>query len=115
MIRVMEYLVDRMTGKAPKGAKRSKDWPAFRKAQIAKQPYCSVCKRTERLQLHHLTPFHVAPELELSPENTVVLCARSKVLNCHLVYGHLGDFKRINPFVMADIAEWSAKLDRTPE
>ena len=111
-MRIMEYLADRLTGKAPKGAKRSKDWPAFRKEQIKKHPFCAVCKRTSRLQLHHKIPFHVAPELELSEQNTVVLCARIKVLNCHIVYGHLGNFQRINPFVDADIAEWSTKLDR---
>lgn len=112
MRRIMEYLKDRLTGKAPKGAKRDPRWPEFRADFIKENPRCAVCKRTDRLQVHHKIPFHVAPELELDRRNVVVLCARRKVLNCHLIFGHLGNFRRINPFVDADIAEWGLKLDK---
>jgi len=90
----------------PKGARRHPDWDTFRDEQIALHPYCAICGATEELQLHHKIPFAWGGG-ELDPDNVVVLCAHT--FNCHLLFGHLGDFKSINPHIDADIAEWTLR------
>jgi hypothetical protein len=107
---ILEKLLDRMTGRVPPGADRHKDWPRIRNEWIRNHPECAVCGRSERLQAHHIIPFHVAPELELEPVNLVTLCTRRKVLNCHLVFGHLGRWTDYNPNCIRDAQEWNRKL-----
>ena len=110
MRRIVDYLIDRIEGKTPKGVLRDPGWPELRKKVLAKQPYCSVCGKTKRLQVHHIIPFFLDRSKEMDPENLIVLCARKKVLNCHLVFGHLGSFRNFNFNVQADAAAWSLKL-----
>lgn len=60
-----------------------------------------------------MVPFHEAPELELEPSNLMTLCERKKYgINCHLLVGHLGDYRRINPDVHGDAETWRTKLLR---
>ena len=77
---------------------RSPKWHAVQKAAIAAHPRCAACGGTTRLQVHHIQPYHLHPELELDPANLVVLCASVK--NCdHLHIGHGGNFRAWNPAV----------------
>ncbi len=83
-----------------KGATRSPKWSKVRKAVIKAHPYCSVCKSTTLLQVHHLIPFHLRPELELDTKNLIVLCMGLN--ECHLLLGHGNNFKKYNPYIAAD-------------
>lgn len=108
---IMGLLADRIQGKAPHGARRSDRWLEVRAEHIERQPTCLVCGGSTKLQVHHLVPFHVAPDKELEPDNLVTLCERKKYgLNCHLLIGHLGNYRRINASCLSDIAEWRTKL-----
>lgn len=109
---ILAYLRDKISGRTPKGFKRSPKWYDLQQEIIKAHPYCSVCGRKDRLQVHHIIPFHIDSSLELDPENCRVLCARKKVLNCHLIFGHLGDFSSWNPSLDADIAYWRVKLQK---
>ena len=75
-------VLDRVTGKAPAGAKRASGWPRFRRSYMVDHPECAVCGRKRGLEAHHVVPFHVAPDLELDPSNLISLCRR-----CHLLVG----------------------------
>ena len=108
---IIEVLIDRITGKAPKGAKRSNKWRKVRKQVLKDNQMCAICGSKKTLRVHHLIPFHLAPDLELQKNNLVVLCENKKYgINCHLLCGHLGNFRRTNPNCEIDIMVWHKKL-----
>jgi len=110
---IIEQLKDRIQGKAPKGAKRSSKWSELRRRFLITHPRCGVCGATKTLRVHHIIPFHIAPDMELDPNNLVVLCENKKYgINCHLLIGHLGNFRRTNPSCRIDIATWNIKLSK---
>jgi HNH endonuclease len=81
---------------------RSSRWPAVRLAHLLQHPRCELCGNESHLEVHHVEPFHLAPERELDPANLITLCEQSpalKGLNCHLFAGHLGSWSAINPRV----------------
>lgn len=83
------------------GHPRSKQWPAVRKLHLGERPLCMACGARERLEVHHIHPFNLYPELELVRENLVTLC-EGDVCNCHFVFGHSRSWRGWNPFVLED-------------
>lgn len=77
---------------------RASGWQDVRLKVVKEHPYCSICNKTEGLHVHHKKPFHLWPELELSLDNLMVLC-----VNCHLMWGHLLDWKSYNEQIDKDI------------
>jgi len=112
-MQIIEELKDRLQGKAPPGAKRSKTWRKTRAKHLKKFPRCRVCGRTTNLSVHHIIPFYLAPDLEEVERNLITLCERPKVLNCHLILGHLGNYRKTNPSCEADVMMWYIKLGTT--
>ena len=101
--------------KVPKGAKRSDKWPTLRKHFLQTNKTCAMCGGTKHLEVHHVRPFHTHPELELDPKNLIVLCENKKDgVNCHLLFGHLGNFKSINATVVSDAKSWCEKIKERP-
>ena len=110
---LFERIKDRLQGKAPKGAKRSPSWPKVRRKHLEKNPRCFVCGSSKKVRVHHMIPFHVAPDLELDPNNLMSLCEYKKYgKNCHQLFGHLGDFRRVNLNVEIDAQIWRMKLGK---
>ena len=95
------------------GAARSSQWPKVRAAYLADHPVCAVCGSMKNLNVHHKKPFHLFPALELDPTNFVTLC-ESAGMNCHITFGHLGNFKSYNLNVDADVAAWHDKVFNRP-
>jgi len=83
------------------GNKRSPQWPEARKKWLKAHPTCAVCGSKDHLEVHHIMPFHLDPSKELDPKNFITLC-ESKSHNDHLIFGHLLDFKSLNPNVVTD-------------
>lgn len=110
---MFKYLKDRIQGKAPKGAKRSSKWSKVRKKFLQDNPLCAVCGSHVKVEVHHIIPFHVAPDLELNPENLITLCehGRFKSINCHLLVGHFANYQRVNLQCKSDAAFWRGRLD----
>ena len=110
-MKFFERIKDRIQGKAAKGQKRADGWLEFRDAYVRDNPECVVCGAKKKLQVHHIVPFHVAPDLELDPTNLLTLCVNKKYgINCHLLVGHLGNYRRVNPAVELDAMMWKFKL-----
>jgi 5-methylcytosine-specific restriction protein A len=102
---------DLKLGKSDGKRKRSSKWESVRKNFLLTNPCCAVCGGKDKLNVHHLKPFHTNPELELDPNNLITLCESGKKgVNCHLFVGHLGDYKKINKECTKDAKTWSAKL-----
>jgi hypothetical protein len=108
----LSHTLDVAKGKIPAdGPKRSTLWAKVRKEHLKNNPKCAVCEDTHKLNVHHIKPFHLHPELELEPSNLITLCeCASYGIICHLLIGHLGDFKNVNPNVLEDVKIWNAKL-----
>jgi hypothetical protein len=103
-------------GKEPEDSKRSPHWSTTRKHHLEKNGECALCGNTKKLNVHHIKPFHVHPELELEPSNLITLCEdRSNGVYCHLFFGHLGNYKSINPNVLEDVVIWKEKLANKPK
>lgn len=93
------------------GKKRSNEWPKLRKAWLKKYPHCALCGGKTKVTVHHIRPFHLHPELELDKTNFVTLCEGKKGLNCHLMFGHFGDFaKKYNINVKNDVNNFRPNL-----
>jgi len=115
----LKHTRDIAQGKIPiNGPQRSSQWAKVRKEHLEANPKCIVCEGTQQLNVHHIKPFHLHPELELDPNNLVTLCeCASYGIICHLLIGHLGNYKNINPNSVEDAKIWNTKLkeDNTKE
>jgi hypothetical protein len=76
-------------------------------------PACEACGTTAELNVHHIKPFHIYPELELDHTNLITLCRVH-----HFTIGHDSDgpwkpakpaWTSANPNVVADSKKWKTK------
>ena len=96
---------------AKKRKTRSPKWAHVEKAFLADNPSCAACGSKRHLQVHHVAPFHLHPELELEQSNLLVLCMDEA--ECHLEIGHGGYFSAWNPNVLVDaMASFVSMADR---
>ena len=96
ILRPFRY-VESVIRERSKSKKRSSHWDSVRDSFIESHPTCAACGSKNRLQVHHIMPFHLHPELELDVKNLIVLCMDEN--ECHLEIGHGGSFKCYNPKV----------------
>ena len=85
--------------------RRSSKWPAVRKLHLGRCPSCAACGSRENAEVHHVVPFHVAPELELADSNLITLCEGGPI-NCHFLFGHLRNWKAWNTRVEQEASRW---------
>lgn len=93
---------------------RSGKWPKVREEHLRKHPVCEVCGHDKGLNVHHIIPYHIKPELELDPDNLITLGEECPTGNHHLLFGHLGNWKSWNKDVRKDAAEWRKKIESRP-
>lgn len=98
-----------------KAAERSPKWPAARRRHLKKHPECAACGSRVGLQVHHVVPFHKAPELELDPGNLITLCESVGGLECHELLGHGDNWQCHVPDVRAIAAELRADPHKLAE
>ena len=89
---------------------RSPRWKAVRNAHIAKNPECAICGRKEGLEVHHIIPFHINPDLELESSNLITLCGKY----CHFVFGHLMNWQSWNENIVEDSKDYHEKIKNRP-
>lgn len=92
-----------------KAKTRSSEWAKIRDRFIDDNPFCAACGSHNDLQVHHVKPFHLHPELELDPANLITLCM--DVNDCHLNIGHGDSFKTYNPNVREDAGKFLSATD----
>ena len=69
-------------------------WDRAKAQQLEKFPYCQCCGTQDALQVHHVLPKHLFPDLEYELSNLVTLCMSAN--KCHLNIGHLGSWNDYN-------------------
>jgi len=89
-----------------KSRSRSARWDEVRDEHLASYPFCLACGGRDLLQVHHIVPFSVAPDLELVGSNLVTLCMGA--FDCHLYIGHGGSFRFYNPHVLEHAGAFQA-------
>lgn len=112
MLDLIQHVKDKLQGKVSPGQKRSSRWKGVRAKHLESQPHCQVCGGLKRLQVHHILPFHLHPELELDPSNLITLCEGSSS-NCHLTFGHASNFRGLNANVHEDVEVWRDKFTQS--
>lgn len=90
-------------------AYRSPEWKNVRKLHLDREPTCQACGRKKDLEVHHIVPVHIDKVLELEPSNLITLCEK-----CHLIFGHLYDFKSWNDNVIEDSNLFFKKVKHRP-
>lgn len=94
---------------------RSPQWRRVRNLWILENPFCAVCGYQERLNVHHIKPFHLFPELELDPTNFITLGEACPTGNHHLLFGHLGKWESYNADVRRMAYEMNIAIKSRPE
>lgn len=90
---------------------RSSKWTTIRKKHLEDHPYCEICGGNKNIEVHHIIPFSINPKLELNSDNLITLCESKKNgVNCHLFFGHLGNYKSYNKDIKVDTKKWSKKI-----
>jgi hypothetical protein len=108
---ILQRLKDIWQGKTILREKRDGDWPETRRLFLKSHPTCAVCGGKEKLEVHHIEPFHLVPGLELIPYNLITLCESKRLgVTCHLFFGHLGNYRKYNPNIKSDATIWNMKL-----
>lgn len=94
---------------------RSPHWPRVRAGHLKAEPTCAACGTREHLAVHHIWPFGWpgGDKTELDPSNLITLC-ESPARNCHLLIGHLLDYRSRNPSVVADALWFRARITNRP-
>jgi 5-methylcytosine-specific restriction endonuclease McrA len=91
------------------GHERSSEWTRVAKEHRRREPRCAACGyKGRKVQVHHIKPFHLHPQLELDPNNLITLCeARGK--HHHLLLGHLGLWESYNEHIREDAKHYYRK------
>ncbi|SRR6266566_6559488 len=93
---------------------RSPHWPAVRETHLKREPNCTACGGKDNIEVHHIHPFHLWPELELVETNLITLCEHPSH-NCHFIFGHLLSWLSYNLTVQFDAAAYLLKLSHRPK
>ena len=94
------------------GATRSPLWSTVRNNHLIKEPLCQLCGGKTKLNVHHILPFHMNPELELDPNNLITLCnGSSGTISCHIRFGHFDNFRtKWNPTIRDEVPLWRMRF-----
>jgi len=112
-MKLLDHLADVVQEKTTLGILRSANWRALRNLHIIMNPACAVCGSTKNLEAHHIIPYNVSPELELELDNLITLCESKRYgVNCHLFFGHLGNYRNYNQTVKEDTAVWGKRIGK---
>jgi 5-methylcytosine-specific restriction endonuclease McrA len=91
------------------GTKRSGKWIEVRTYFVEEHPTCAVCGTKKKLNVHHIVPFHLRPDLEMDESNLITLCRKH-----HFTFGHLGYWRSWNTTIVEDAKVWLQKYKNRP-
>ena len=105
MNRLIKWADDAIRLRSIRHGLRSPHWPKVSGLWRQSHPTCAACGSLRKVQVHHIKPFHLFPELELVTTNLISLCEVKTIGgNHHLLFGHSGNWTHINAAVVHDAA-----------
>mgnify|MGYP001573406066 CR=1 FL=1 len=108
-MRIIQWFKDKWRGNL--GGLRNPKWAKVRNEFLLFNPLCEVCGSNKHCEIHHIIPFNINPTLELVKDNLITLCESKKNgVNCHLFFGHLGNYQKFDTKVKEDTKNWNNKL-----
>jgi 5-methylcytosine-specific restriction enzyme A len=84
-----------------------------RARHLVANPNCAACGGTANVEVHHIQPFHLFPDLELVDSNLITLCEKPGY-ECHFVFGHYHDWYKYNPDVITTAAAYLQAQESAP-
>lgn len=93
---------------------RSPGWRKVRNDFVVANPACAACGHQRNLNVHHIHPFHLFPEIELEPANLITLGELCPTGNHHLLFGHLGSWYSYDLEVANYVAQLFARIKSRP-
>ena len=107
--RLLQFLKDKWRGNLF-GAARSSQWSQTKRDfEILHPKICPVCGTKKKIELHHLKPFHLSPELENDFNNLMWGCR-----DHHYFVYHLMSWKSFNINAKEDAKVWLEKIKNRP-
>jgi len=89
---------------APDGASINFSWQRCRKAFLAKVgKQCVCCSSKKQIEVHHIQPRHIRPDLAVDQTNLIALCH-----DCHFHLAHGNNYRKYNNNIM-DVAMYAKK------
>jgi len=80
---------------APDNASLNWSWQRCRKTFLKEVGnVCVCCNSKKQIEVHHILPRHIRPDLSTDMTNLIALCK-----GCHLRIGHLGSYFTYNETV----------------
>ena len=77
---------------APDGASLNWSWQRCRRAFLKKtSKECVCCGYKKKIQVHHILPRHIRPDLAVDMTNLIALCK-----DCHFHIGHMNSYFTYN-------------------
>jgi hypothetical protein len=67
-------------------------WRKARKEHLKHEGCCQMCSILRKLEVHHIRPWHLAPDLRYESSNLITLCRE-----CHFRFGHWLSWRSFNP------------------
>jgi len=84
-------------------------WKATAARFLRENPTCAACGSHVRVRPHHVVPVSVDPSRENDFTNLLPLCeSYTQGVNCHLFFGHGGQWDHWNPNAVADAFNFRA-------
>jgi len=85
---------------APDGASLNWSWQRCRRAFLKKVgKVCVCCDTKKKIEVHHILPRHIRPDLAVNMTNLIALCK-----SCHFHIGHLCSYFNYNETI--DLVAW---------
>jgi len=81
-------------------------WFKVRNQHIAIETCCQLCGIDKELEVHHIRPWHLAPDLRYESSNLITLCR-----SCHYRFGHWLHWKRFNPKIK-EFCKYTQEISR---
>ena len=119
MVNLLQPLINRYSKTVdlePRGPfyARSPKWPTMRKRHLIVQPVCQICGHGLGLNVHHVYPVYLFPELELDPDNLITLGEYCPSGNHHFLFGHFLNWKKYNPRILEVSALFLEAIKKKP-
>lgn len=93
-----EFIMVLPKSKKIEAIKDKRRWLDIARKYRRHNPICEVCGSNNSIEIHHIKPAALYPNLIYDETNLISLCRKGN--NCHLRFGHNGNYNNYNPDIL---------------